>query len=148
MWRRQWHPTPVLLPGKSHGQRSLVGYGGNHVVFLELRQHGDAIQPSHSVTGSSCPRSFPASECFPMSWLFTSGGQNIGACNAVFLKIRSFANPARGPRSVFVILNEPPASRYHLRSEPSRPGPHSTPQDPSPRAQLSEATLNISVRGK
>ena len=21
--RRQWHPTPVLLPGKSHGQRSL-----------------------------------------------------------------------------------------------------------------------------
>ena len=24
-WRRQWHPTPVLLAGKSHGQRSLVG---------------------------------------------------------------------------------------------------------------------------
>ena len=24
--RRQWHPTPVLLPGKSHGWRSRVGY--------------------------------------------------------------------------------------------------------------------------
>ena len=24
--RRQWHPTPVLLPGKFHGWRSLVGY--------------------------------------------------------------------------------------------------------------------------
>ena len=24
--RRQWHPTPVLLPGESHGQRSLAGY--------------------------------------------------------------------------------------------------------------------------
>ena len=24
--RRQWRPTPVLLPGKSHGWRSLVGY--------------------------------------------------------------------------------------------------------------------------
>ena len=24
-WRRKWHPTPVLLPGKSHGWRSLVG---------------------------------------------------------------------------------------------------------------------------
>ena len=24
-WRRQWHPTPVLLPGKSHGWRSLEG---------------------------------------------------------------------------------------------------------------------------
>ena len=25
-WRRKWQPTPVLLPGKLHGQRSLVGY--------------------------------------------------------------------------------------------------------------------------
>ena len=25
-WRRQWQPTPVLLPGESHGRRSLVGY--------------------------------------------------------------------------------------------------------------------------
>ena len=25
IWRRQWHPTPVLLPGKSHGRRTLVG---------------------------------------------------------------------------------------------------------------------------
>ena len=25
-WRRKWQPTPVLLPGYSHGQRSLVGY--------------------------------------------------------------------------------------------------------------------------
>ena len=23
-WRRRWHPTPVLLPGESHGRRSLV----------------------------------------------------------------------------------------------------------------------------
>ena len=25
-WRRKWQPTPVFLPGKSHGQRRLVGY--------------------------------------------------------------------------------------------------------------------------
>ena len=25
LWRRQWQPTPALLPGKSHGWRSLVG---------------------------------------------------------------------------------------------------------------------------
>ena len=24
-WRRKWQPTPVFLPGESHGQRSLVG---------------------------------------------------------------------------------------------------------------------------
>ena len=26
LWRRKWQPTPVLLPGESHGQKSLVGY--------------------------------------------------------------------------------------------------------------------------
>ena len=25
-WRRKWQPIPVFLPGKSHGQRSLVGF--------------------------------------------------------------------------------------------------------------------------
>ena len=27
-WRREWPPTPVFLPGESHGQRSLVGPWG------------------------------------------------------------------------------------------------------------------------
>ena len=26
-WRRAWQPTPVVLPGESHGQRRLTGYG-------------------------------------------------------------------------------------------------------------------------
>ena len=26
LWRREGHPTPVFLPGESHGQRSLAGY--------------------------------------------------------------------------------------------------------------------------
>ena len=25
-WRRKWYPIPIFLPGKSHGQRRLVGY--------------------------------------------------------------------------------------------------------------------------
>ena len=36
--RRRWHPTPVLLPGKSHGQRSLVGCspcGGEELDMTE-----------------------------------------------------------------------------------------------------------------
>ena len=36
--RRQWHPTPVLLPGKSHGRRSLVGcspWGGEESNMIE-----------------------------------------------------------------------------------------------------------------
>ena len=37
-WRRQWHPTPVLLPRKSHGRRSLVGcspWGREELDFTE-----------------------------------------------------------------------------------------------------------------
>ena len=26
LWRREWQPSAVFLPGKSHGQRNLVGY--------------------------------------------------------------------------------------------------------------------------
>ena len=25
-WRRKWQPTPIFLPGESHGQRNLLGY--------------------------------------------------------------------------------------------------------------------------
>ena len=40
----------------------------------------DTIQPSHPVVPfSSCLQPFPASESFPISQLFTSGGQSIGA---------------------------------------------------------------------
>ena len=169
--RRRWHPTPVLLPGKSHGRRSLVGswrvrrdwatslslslscigegngkclenakdggawwaavygvtqsrtrlkwlsssihmYAYTHMyIFVLFRcsvmsdclwlQHTrlPCASPapracSHScpssrwchpaisssvVPFSSCPQSFPASGSFPMSWLFTSGGQSTGA---------------------------------------------------------------------
>ena len=28
-WRRKWQPTPVFLPGKSRGQRSLAGYSSS-----------------------------------------------------------------------------------------------------------------------
>ena len=28
-WRRKWQPTPLFLPGKSYGQRNMVGYSPN-----------------------------------------------------------------------------------------------------------------------
>ena len=36
-WRRRWHPTPVLLPGKSHGWRSLVGATDHGVAKSQAR---------------------------------------------------------------------------------------------------------------
>ena len=44
LWRREWLTTPVLLPGKSHGQRSLVG--------LQRVRHNWAIFTSLSFLGN------------------------------------------------------------------------------------------------
>ena len=47
-WRRQWHPTPVLLPGKSHGQKSLVG------CSLWGRSESDTTERLHFHFSLSC----------------------------------------------------------------------------------------------
>ena len=36
-WWRKWQPTPVFLPGKSHGQRTLVGYTVHGVAKSQTR---------------------------------------------------------------------------------------------------------------
>ena len=36
-WNRKWQPTPVFLPAKSHGQRTLVGYSPWGSVFYKLK---------------------------------------------------------------------------------------------------------------
>ena len=41
LWRRQWQPTPVLFPGKSHGWRNLVG------CSLWGRQESDMTERLH-----------------------------------------------------------------------------------------------------
>ena len=42
-WRRKWQSTPALLPGKSHGQKSLVGYSPWR------RKESDTIERLHFV---------------------------------------------------------------------------------------------------
>ena len=37
-WRRKWQPTPIFLPGKFHGQKSLVGYI-HGVTELDMTEH-------------------------------------------------------------------------------------------------------------
>ena len=51
--------------------------------FAQTRVHWVSDAISSSVTPFSCPQSFPASESFPISWLFASGGQSIGASASV-----------------------------------------------------------------
>ena len=46
-WRREWQPTPVFLPGESHGQRSLAGYspwgltGIKNINYLQINSIKD-----------------------------------------------------------------------------------------------------------
>ena len=63
---------------------STPGFTVHHQLpeFAQTHVHwvGDAIQPPYPVVPfSSCLQSFPASESFPESQFFTSGGQTIGA---------------------------------------------------------------------
>ena len=37
-WRRKWQPTPVFLPGESHGQMSLVGYSPGICKVLDMTE--------------------------------------------------------------------------------------------------------------
>ena len=41
-WRREWQSTPIFLPGKSHGQRSLAGYGSWDCKELDTTEHHPA----------------------------------------------------------------------------------------------------------
>ena len=46
-WRRKWQPTPQLLPGKFHGQRSLEGYSPWGHKELDMTEH--VCMHTHSV---------------------------------------------------------------------------------------------------
>ena len=50
-WRRAWQPTPVLLPGESHGQRSPADYSPQGYKELDMTESPldcKEIQPVHS----------------------------------------------------------------------------------------------------
>ena len=51
LWRRQWQPTPVFLPGESHGQRSLAGPLGSQRVKHNLAtgMHTHPLGPTCAV---------------------------------------------------------------------------------------------------
>ena len=46
IWRREWQPTPVFLPGKFHRQRSLVGYNPWGLKESDTTEH----VPMHRIT--------------------------------------------------------------------------------------------------
>jgi len=65
----------------THTQKHKISYSNSCPLSRWCRP----TVSSSVVPFSSCLQSFPASGCFPMIWLFTSGGQSIGASASVFL---------------------------------------------------------------
>ena len=73
-WRRKWHPTRVLLPGESHGGRSLVGYSpwGHKESDTTERLHFTSQVPQLS---------YPSADghlgCFHVLAIVSSAGRRI-----------------------------------------------------------------------
>ena len=49
-WRRKWQPAPVFLPGKFHGQRSLVGYSPRDHKELAMTEGAHMHLHTHTHT--------------------------------------------------------------------------------------------------
>ena len=60
--RRQWHPTPVLLPGKSNGQRSLVGCSPRG------HEESDTTEQLHFPFSLSCIGEGNATQSSVLAW--------------------------------------------------------------------------------
>ena len=58
LWKKKWQPTLIFLPGKSHGQRSLVGYHPRGCKELNTTEHAHThthnlrFPPVHSNPGT------------------------------------------------------------------------------------------------
>ena len=88
-WRRQWHPTPVLWPGKSHGWRSLVAAVHGTCHFQPL---------SFSPSKHSAPlKSFLLSSVLPAPLLKNSQSQFFNLVQQLPLShlLSSLPNPAQ-----------------------------------------------------
>ena len=49
-WRRKWQPTPVVLPGKSHGWMSLAGYNPWGCKESDMTENPHTHKPTHAHT--------------------------------------------------------------------------------------------------
>ena len=76
-WRREWLPTPVFLPGKSQGQRSLLGYspwGHKESDMTERLTLSFFIHTIH--TGLQVLCTVPCTDTIPIPFFFFKEGQH------------------------------------------------------------------------
>ena len=72
-WRRAWQPTPVFLPGESHGQRSLVG---NHRWGCEESDTTQRLNKNNCGKPHKHPQQWASFDAAPNPWEQPSGGRS------------------------------------------------------------------------
>ena len=107
-WRRQWQPTPVLSPGKSHGQRSLVGCSPwvprsrtrlsdftftFHFQALEKEMAAHFSVLAWRIPGTGEPGGLPSvgSHRVEHDWSNLAARANIHVCSGLSFQILGFA---------------------------------------------------------
>lgn len=53
-WRTKWQPTPVILPGRSHGQKAWQSTGGTESDTTERLTHSSALDMQHVAVFPPC----------------------------------------------------------------------------------------------
>ena len=69
-WRREWQPTPVFLPGESHGQGTLASYSPwcrKELDTTEVAEH--TCTHKYVVAGMGVQGSFDHGSWVPFSWV-------------------------------------------------------------------------------
>ena len=91
LWRREWQPTPLFLPGEFHGQRSLAGYSSWGRRELDTTGWHSTPQEHKlclSNTVSLTPSTFPGTQwAFSKYWLnkLIYGCMNIAYIGILFV---------------------------------------------------------------
>ena len=75
-WRREWQLTPVFLPGKSYGQRSLASFSPWGCKVLDTTVHTHAH--THTYTPAVLEIGFPISPCPLLPYSTTQTGAILG----------------------------------------------------------------------
>jgi len=65
-WSRKWKPTPVFLPGKFHGQRSLAGYSPRVTQESDTTEHVCNLVHINHVLILTYPHFIIMNFCFQM----------------------------------------------------------------------------------
>ena len=94
-WRREWQPTPVFLSGKSHGQRSLVGYSLWGWKDLDMTEHACII-----IINNNCSQT--AQVWIPVLWCMCGINSTVNETKIVILVIElwrslSLGHPCKVP---------------------------------------------------